>query len=233
MRGQHSYKLVKETKADGAADEAAVCYVVGPMKLQNELMAAHLKHQTGNDCLVVEDLHQIRGDERKGKSRQELLFLDCQGKSLKVLMAELRPFIGNNLYESRIVLFNVPTDVKFQKEYILKGIHGFFYERDPLDNFTKGVQAVLDGQLWFSREMMTSCIFEGTGKRTSSKNTSEVLTERQIEILAMIAVGATNDEISDKLCISPHTVKTHLYRIFKKINVPNRVQAALWAVKNL
>ena len=57
--------------------------------------------------------------------------------------------------------------------------------------------------------------------------------ERQIEILAMVAVGATNDEIADKLCISPHTVKTHLYRIFKKINVPNRVQAALWAAKNL
>jgi DNA-binding CsgD family transcriptional regulator len=49
----------------------------------------------------------------------------------------------------------------------------------------------------------------------------------------MIAVGATNDEIADKLFISPHTVKTHLYRIFKKINVPNRVQAALWAAKNL
>ena len=96
-----------------------------------------------------------------------------------------------------------------------------------------GVQAVLDGQLWFSRETMTRCIFEGTGKEPSLKNTSEILTERQIEILAMIAVGATNDEISDKLCISPHTVKTHLYRIFKKINVPNRVRAALWAVKNL
>jgi len=49
----------------------------------------------------------------------------------------------------------------------------------------------------------------------------------------MVAVGATNDEISDKLCISPHTVKAHLYRIFRKINVPNRVQASLWAAQNL
>ena len=81
--------------------------------------------------------------------------------------------------------------------------------------------------------MMTKCIFEDTDNDKSSKNISDVLTERQIEILAMIAIGATNDEIADKLCISPHTVKTHLYKIFKKINVPNRVQAALWAAKNL
>ena len=81
--------------------------------------------------------------------------------------------------------------------------------------------------------MMTKCIFEGTDKDKSSKSISEKLTQRQIQILALIAVGATNDDISDKLCISPHTVKNHLYRIFKKINVPNRVQAALWAAGNL
>lgn len=138
-----------------------------------------------------------------------------------------------NRSENRIVLFNVPADLEFQKKFVLKGVCGFFYEHAPLDNFMKGVRAILDGKLWLSREMMTQCIFEDTDNDKSSKRISEELTERQIEILAMIAIGATNDEIADKLCISPHTVKTHLYRIFKKINVPNRVQAALWAAWNL
>jgi DNA-binding NarL/FixJ family response regulator len=102
-----------------------------------------------------------------------------------------------------------------------------------LDVFLKGVKTVIDGRLWLSRDMMTKCIFEGTGKDNSSKSRLENLSERQIEILALIAVGATNDKIADRLCISFHTVKSHLYRIFKKINVPNRVQAALWAAQNL
>ena len=232
MKGLQSLTSAGRQAANGTA-QMTTCYIIGPMKLQNELMAAYLKQKTGSECMAVDTIRQVGRDDIKEECQSRLLFLDCQGKSLKVLLAELRPYINNKHHDSRIVLFNVPTDVTFQKKYILRGIHGFFYEHDQLDNFVKGVQALLDGQLWFSREMMTQCIFEDTQTDPSTKNSGEALTDRQIEILAMIAVGSTNDEISNNLCISPHTVKTHLYRIFKKIQVPNRVQAALWAAKNL
>lgn len=215
------------------ASKGQTCYIVGPKKIQNELIASYLERKTGNECLAVSDISQVRTEHPKNQNPQKLLFWDCQGKSLNGLLAELAHYINGNRSENRVVLFNVPTDLEFEKKFVLKGVCGFFYEHDSLDNFMKGVQAVLDGKLWLSREMMTKCIFEGTDNDKSSKKICEELTERQVEILAMIAVGATNDEIADKLCISPHTVKTHLYKIFKKINVPNRVQAALWAAKNL
>ena len=208
-------------------------YIVGPLKLQNELIASYLKQTTGDECLAVSDIRQVLTDDSKDHCPRKLFLWDCQGKSMNGLIAELSTYINKNQSHNRVVLFNVPLDMEFQKKFILKGIHGFFYEHDSLDKFIKGVQAVLDGKLWFSREVMTRCIFEDTDTDKSSKRISDELTVRQVEILAMIAVGATNDEIADKLYISPNTVKTHLYRIFKKINVPNRIQAALWAAKNL
>ena len=208
-------------------------YIVGTRRLENELMASYLERQTGDPCSVLEDIKHIPKNNPKTNGRPKLVFWDCHKKDLKNLLTELRTYNIHKQSENHIVLFNVPTDLAFEKKFVLEGIYGFFYEHDPLDVFLKGVKTVIDGRLWLSRDMMTKCIFEGTDKDKSSKSISEKLTQRQIEILALIAVGATNDDIYDKLCISPHTVKNHLYNIFKKINVPNRVQAALWAAGNL
>ena len=115
-----------------------------------------------------------------------------------------------------------------------RGVRGFFYVEDSIAQLPKGVRVILDGELWVSREITTQYILEKKEILPSAtKMGSSILSRREIEILAMVTGGATNEEIAKKLYISPNTVKTHVYNIFKKINVPNRLQAALWAVKNL
>jgi len=213
--------------------ETSPFYIVGPQKLQNDLIASYLKQKTGNECVVRTHIQHISKDITKNPGRPGLIILDCHGKKLKSILNELKSYNISDQSQIRIVLFNVNSDRGFQKKFVFHGIHGFFYEHDPIDIFLKGIRAILDGKLWLSREMMTKCILEDSGKNKSSKIVGRDLTERQIQILALVAVGATNDEIADKLCITPNTVKTHLYRTFKKINVPNRIQASLWAAKNL
>ena len=66
-----------------------------------------------------------------------------------------------------------------------------------------------------------------------SSGNKAILTQREMEILSVLASGAKNEEIATRLFISPHTVRTHLYTIYKKIQVNNRLQAVLWASKNL
>jgi DNA-binding NarL/FixJ family response regulator len=58
------------------------------------------------------------------------------------------------------------------------------------------------------------------------------LTDRELEVLRLLARGETNAEISCHLGISPHTVKSHVIHIFNKLGVNDRTQAAVWAARH-
>jgi DNA-binding NarL/FixJ family response regulator len=210
-----------------------IFYIVGPRRLENEMIASCLNRKTGQKCFLLEDINHIPVGDQKDRGKQKLVLYCCHGKDLKRVLAEINDYTKKKEPGNHIVFFNVSKDMEFEERFVSKGIQGFFYDHDPLDIFLKGIGAVLDGKLWLSRDIMTRFIIEGASKDKSFKKGKDNLSERQIEVLALIAVGATNEDIADKLCISHHTVKTHLYSIFRKINVPNRVQAALWAAKNL
>ncbi|HSA07361.1 MAG TPA: response regulator transcription factor [Candidatus Gastranaerophilales bacterium] len=62
-------------------------------------------------------------------------------------------------------------------------------------------------------------------------NTTTDLTERELDVLSLISKGYSNQQISDELCISLNTVKTHIKNIFQKLEVEDRTQAAMKAMK--
>jgi DNA-binding NarL/FixJ family response regulator len=57
------------------------------------------------------------------------------------------------------------------------------------------------------------------------------LSETQLEVLRLIAAGFSNREIAARVCLSENTIKSHVQEIFRKLDVRNRVEAALWASK--
>ena len=57
------------------------------------------------------------------------------------------------------------------------------------------------------------------------------LSPREVEVLVLLGQGDTNREISKKLAISPHTVKSHVIHLFNKLGVSDRTQAAVWAAR--
>ena len=59
----------------------------------------------------------------------------------------------------------------------------------------------------------------------------EALTERELQVLELMALGFSNKEIADNLKISPHTVKTHSVHIFEKLDCTDRTQASVWAAR--
>lgn len=118
---------------------------------------------------------------------------------------------------------------------VLSGINfqGIFYRSDSLLLICKGIDTLMQGHLWMSRSLMTRMILFFRRQQLNSYRPVCGLTHRELELIAMLGTGASNTEIADRLFVSEHTVKSHLYNIFRKIKVHNRIQAVNWARQNL
>lgn len=235
LGGQHpgSARLLYKVKIMMKPIDKTIC-VAGPRKTQNELMAVFLEQAMGVKCQVGEDGWEIpvkKGGEGK---RPRLVLWDCKGKDLEGCLTDFESSSTNLTPEDLVAFFNLRRGRESEEEALAKGVWGFFYEQDSLEQFPKGINAIFNGEFWASRQTMTKCILQNKGiSLTPSEKAKDHLTEREIMVLSLISIGASNDKIARELSISRHTVKTHIYNIFHKINVPNRLQAALWAGKNL
>ena len=123
--------------------------------------------------------------------------------------------------------------MEIEKLAMDKGIQGIFYKNDPPEIIPKGICAILKGDLWYSRKTLTKYLMEHGFSNSQLEYNAEpdLLTIREKEILALVSSGYGNQQIADELFISIHTVKTHTYNIYKKIDVSNRLQATLWAAR--
>lgn len=208
--------------------------VVGRKGRQNELMSSFIERVTGASCLAGEnDYHIPKINTSGGMNNTRLILWDCQGNGEECLQ-EFESNYNNDSPHDLVAFINVRSDLGIEEDAIEQGIRGFFYESEPLELLPRCIKAIFQGELWVPRQLMSDYILR---KRTFSsgysKHVRTQLSEREIEILSLVTIGATNKEIAERLHISPHTVKSHIYNIFKKIDVPNRLQAVLWAGKNL
>jgi len=214
-------------------------FICGALKLQNELMAWFLRHTTGISCAEI-DFSEFEKLLSKKYRHSCLIMLDCQGKSPAALWPKIRNLSEAGSEHLMTALFNVTSGHEIRNDLVNCGVRGVFFNDDSLANLSKGVSAILKGELWFSRELLVKCIIESNenSHEPEPENHAEndlgtFLTLREKEILVMIASGVSNRKIASYLGISTNTVKTHIYNIYGKIKVPNRLQAALWAAKHL
>ncbi len=201
--------------------------VVGPPSLQNELLCYVLEKEIGIPTQVIE---QLDSAPQEGSAHTRLLFIDAARLAPSRVLLELK---SSKLCPSCLVaLFNLKHGLGIELEALRQRVRGFFYENEDLRRLLKGVRLVLAGETWLSRGILVEAAVNGKGRIPSAAKDKAALSPRELEILGLIASGQDNRTISKKLSISENTVKTHLYNIFRKIDVPNRLQAALWAANH-
>ncbi len=109
------------------------------------------------------------------------------------------------------------------RAYVLKGV--------PARELIRILRAVAEGEVYVTPSLAASLLFELTSGRPSSPATNplDVLTDRERQILERVAAGDSNKEIGVQLHVTEKTVKHHMTNILQKLQVRNRVEAALLA----
>jgi DNA-binding NarL/FixJ family response regulator len=203
-------------------------YIVGSNQLQYGLLAFCLENELNALCVCQSDIASTdRDDEQVGNKK--VCLLDCQDVDNSELEECVFGFVNSFAGDILVALFNVQSQNGLARLVKLNKIRGLFYRNDSRQVFIKGIRTILEGQLWLSRKMLSDCVLLPQEQSKHFKPETKALSCRERIILQEVASGASNQEIADNLQISIHTVKTHLYKIYRKINVPNRLQATLWA----
>ncbi|GAW66848.1 luxR family transcriptional regulator [Geoanaerobacter pelophilus] len=141
---------------------------------------------------------------------------------------------NNILQTDYVVLTNVSERLNIECEALQCGVRGFLYYQGGIETLLKMIHSVSNAELWISREIMTKLLLAGgLKKNVKQKGDIYTLTPQELNILNGLTKGYSNSAIAETYCLSPHTVKTHIYHIFKKIKVTNRLQAALWAAQHM
>lgn len=137
--------------------------------------------------------------------------------------------VGQN-HDLKLILFDTNCgEVNIISAVITKNLKGVLTGNSEPPVLKKAVRAVSEGELWLDKVSVKNLL---AGMHALKKNTRPALSAREWEIVSLVGQGYRNKEIAEKLCVSEPTVKTHLQRIFHKLDIQNRPQLITFAVKN-
>ena len=174
----------------------------------------------GNECLEV---------LRSLKELPEVLLLDINmpDKNGIDALQEIR----NKKIDIKILMLTVHNEVEYLIKAIDIGADGYLLKDSGSEELRRAITAVMNGQNYIQPSLIPS-LNARLIKRDTDKEKIDSLTKRELEVLILIANGMFNKEIAMKLNISERTVKNHISNIFKKIEVVDRTQAAVFAIRN-
>jgi DNA-binding NarL/FixJ family response regulator len=209
-----------------------VC-IVSKKNLFNDLLQNYLIKELKYECELIEDVDQMLVNLNYYENAMTLVLIDVKNISFEYVLSMFSMKVRNFMTLFLLTIFNLEQDSGIEQKALSKNITGFFYINSSLETFIRGIKAIFKGEKWISRDVLLKCALDGFNQKKSSIMEKNELTQREMEILSLISLGASNEDIANKICISTNTVKTHLYNIYKKIKVANRMQAAIWATVNL
>lgn len=174
--------------------------------------------ENGEDCL--QKLETITPD---------VLLLDINMPKMNGL--EVLQNLKMRKSKINVLVLTVHNEVEYLMKAVDIGVSGYILKDSESSELKKAIFAIANGETYIQPNLipvLNSKMIE----KNRDEGKIDSLTKRELEVLKLLAVGMYNKEVAEKLNISERTVKNHVSNIFKKLEVTDRTQAAVFAIKN-
>lgn len=172
----------------------------------------------GEECLDL--LNHIRPDVL-------LLDINMPKKNGLEVLEEIR----KKKLDVKVLVLTIHNEVEYLLRAVEIGIEGYILKDSESAALKKAIFSIHNGETYI-QPSLTPMLNAKMVERDSDKQKIDELTRRELDVLKLLAEGMFNKEIALKLNISERTVKNHVSNIFKKIDVADRTQAAVFAIRN-
>lgn len=168
---------------------------------------------------------------RARELRPDLVLMDIRMPNMGGL--EATRLIKAELPEVKVVIVTVSDDEEDLFEAIKSGAQGYLLKKLKADVFFDLIRGVSEGEAPISPRMASKMLEEFSRQPIGARSPHEQagLTERELEVLGLVAKGKTNKEIAGGLIVSESTVKYHLRNILDKLHLENRAQVVAYAAR--
>ncbi|MFF0833461.1 MULTISPECIES: response regulator [unclassified Streptomyces] len=176
----------------------------------------------------AEALHRVR------EVRPDVVLMDIRMPLLDGLAATRRITGDPELSEVKVVMLTTFELDEYVFEAIRSGASGFLVKDTEPDELLRAVRAVVEGDALLSPGVTRRLIaeFAARSKEPAAAGGLARLTEREREVMALVGIGLSNDEIARRLVVSPLTAKTHVSRTMVKLGARDRAQLVVLAYES-
>lgn len=183
----------------------------------------------GDFQVIVEACDGIDCMEKLKEQIPDVLLLDINMPRMNGL--EVLQKIKDEKIDVKILVLTVHNEVEYLLKAVDIGINGYLLKDSESSELKKAILSVVDGEDYIQPSLIPVLNAKMIDRDMDSEKI-EKLTKRELEVLKLLAVGMYNKGVADELHISERTVKNHVSSIFKKIDVSDRTQAAVFAIRN-
>lgn len=175
-----------------------------------------------------ETLHRVR------ELRPDVVLMDIRMPRLDGLAATRRITGDTELKDVKVVMLTTFELDEYVFEAIRSGASGFLVKDTEPDELVRAVRAVVEGDALLSPGVTRRLIaeFAARSKAPAAAGTLARLTEREREVMALVGIGLSNEEIARRLVVSPLTAKTHVSRTMVKLGARDRAQLVVLAYES-